>query len=145
MIVPAVSNNALGILLSGVCLAIPSGTDLSDTIHQTRSKHYPVPPSPGHTNRSSTNSRSYDKKSILGHIREYIGGRAGDYVLGDGGGAPGGAAGGARGLVEIFTSELKAELTRIFPGSIFGLEYYLVRSLAMGLDSIVVSFCNILL
>jgi hypothetical protein len=73
-----------------------------------------------------------DKISLLGHIREYMGGRskANDDSQ---------HVNGMKAMAEMFTPELKAELMKMFAGSLFGLEDHLVKNLQMGLDSIVVS------
>ncbi len=156
----------MGVLLSGSGIAVPSGSDLSDIIHERRAKTMNdgsaglgslglgmgMGMSMGmnannHRDRENSitargtvnNSKQADKRSLLGHIREYMGGRSKGYVVNEAGPVA------KAGMAEIFTPELKAELVKMQPGSVFGLEQHIVKNIMMGLDSIVVSVIHSLL
>ncbi len=149
----------MGVLLSGSGIAVPSGSDLSDIIHERRAKimndgssglgglglgiGMSMGMNANNNNRDRensitargtvNNSKQADKRSLLGHIREYMGGRSKGYVVNEAGPVA------KPGMAEIFTPELKAELVKMQPGSVFGLEQHIVKNITMGLDSIVVS------
>jgi hypothetical protein len=143
MIVPPISNSCVGLLLSGSGMAIPSGSDLGDIIQERRAQRIAAGNVIGSSpfNSISAGRRSYhsatgysnakvnEKKSILGHIRAYVGGRSNAYSTMDQ----------MAGMAEFFTPELKAELVKVYPGALFGLEQHFVKNITIGTDSIVVS------